>query len=390
MTDSSKVEMDIVDETKRQADGRESGVALLIVLIVLVLTSILAVEIKRSAALHRRLAANQRDSFLMREAMRGQLEVLKQVLLYDLKENQVETLDDIWLDEKYTEFQDGVTEEEAEQREDNAEPVSSTDIKLEARIEDEARKFNLHNLVAEDDDVRAYWEKVFKRLLVGYREDFSQHAISEAKAEDLLKDLRDWLERENNDRGIPRPETPDDKRIMVTPDELLMVRGFTREMLYDLPPDEEGEDSPPGLSRFLTLWSAGPVNLNTADPVMVRAMFERGDQDLAENLISWRDEEAEEQPDGLSVDDDPVKNHLSNFGDFLKINGFDQESIQRNKLGPPTVAFRSDIFSVHLTGESPDGLRRQERYVLQRGSGGFTTILMEERNDPSGERGEEE
>ena len=48
-----------------------------------------------------------------------------------------------------------------------------------------------------------------------------------------------------------------------------MVPGFTREMFYDLKPEEEDEEPIPGLYRYLTLWSAGPVNLNTAEyPVL--------------------------------------------------------------------------------------------------------------------------
>ena len=61
--------------------GDERGVALILVLIVLLLTSILALEIKSTAALHRRLTTNQRDDFLIRQVMRGQVEILKQVLL---------------------------------------------------------------------------------------------------------------------------------------------------------------------------------------------------------------------------------------------------------------------------------------------------------------------
>ena len=65
--------------------GREDerGVALVIVLLVLMLSAILAVEIKASAALHWRLAKNKLSDFGMREKMRGQLEILKQVILYD-------------------------------------------------------------------------------------------------------------------------------------------------------------------------------------------------------------------------------------------------------------------------------------------------------------------
>ena len=49
-----------------------------------------------------------------------------------------------------------------------------------------------------------------------------------------------------------------------------------------------------------------------------------------------------------------------------------------------------NTFSVHLEGSSSDGLRRQERWVLRRNPGGFTTLLYEERNDPVHEDEDEE
>ena len=109
----------------------ERGVALLIVLIVFMLTAVLALEIKATAALHMRLAQNKRDDFLMRQAIRGQLEVVKQVLLYDKSENDVEALDDRWNEEKFTQFQKGPTEDEEDER-DPEEPVTSEEAPLPA------------------------------------------------------------------------------------------------------------------------------------------------------------------------------------------------------------------------------------------------------------------
>jgi general secretion pathway protein K len=48
-------------------------------------------------------------------------------------------------------------------------------------------------------------------------------------------------------------------------DELLQVQGVTREMLY-------GRGETPGLAEHLTVWGAGAVNVNTASPLVLRAM----------------------------------------------------------------------------------------------------------------------
>jgi general secretion pathway protein K len=48
-------------------------------------------------------------------------------------------------------------------------------------------------------------------------------------------------------------------------DELLQVQGVTREILY-------GHGETPGLAEHLTVWGTGAVNVNTASPLMLRAM----------------------------------------------------------------------------------------------------------------------
>jgi type II secretory pathway component PulK len=381
--------MDIMmrERDQQHPAAAERGIALLIVLIVFMLTAVLALEIKATAALHMRLARNKRDDFLMRQAIRGQLEILKQVLLYDKSENDVEALDDRWTDDKYTQFQKGPEEEEER---DPEMPVSSEEVELNARIEDEARKFNLHNLVADDEAVRAHWDEIFLRLLTIYREDDGPLAINRSEAEDLLRNLREWLERKDGTNNIPVPATGDEKRILVTPDELLMVKGFTREMFFDQQPEEEDKPAVPGLYHYLTLWSVGPVNLNTAEETMVYAMFEDQDRDLADRLIEWRQTAAEEQDENAPTDADPKNNALTGVQDLLQIDGFDAETVQRNLLTPITVTGSGDTFSIHLRAKATEGLSRQERWVVRRNAKGFTTILAEERNDPTFDGSEEE
>lgn len=372
---------------RRRPNSRpaDEGMALVLVLIVLVLTSILALEIKRAAALHSRLAVNKRDDFLLQHAMQGQLVILREVLHYDRQENQVEKLDDRWADEKYTRFQKGPTEEEREELlEEREEPVSSEEYEITATVTDENRKFNLHCLEIEDDAERKVWEDVFLRLLVVYREDFPRYALSRSDAENLLANLREWIRRRDDDRGVPRPATIVDGEVLVTPDELLMVEGFTREMFYDLEPPEEDDEVIPGLYRYLTLWSDRKINVNTAELPVLRALFRETDDDLAHRLLEWRDMEAEEQPQDAGLDDDPVMNHAESTGDLAQIDGFDQEAIQRNNLAATTI-FAGNHFSITLIGEGTAGFRRQERYIVERNAEGSVVILAEERNDPQPE-----
>ncbi len=367
----------------------ERGIALLIVLIVFMLVAVLALEIKATAALHMRLAQNKRDDFLMRQAIRGQLEVVKQVLLYDKSENDVEALDDRWNEDKFTQFQKAPAKDD--ERDPEA-PVTSEAVELNGRIEDEARKFNLHNLVTDDDDLRAQWEEIFLRLLTLYREDSGKLSISRSNAESLLKNLKGWFARKDSDRNFPVPATGDDKRILVTPDELLMIKGFTREMFYDQPGEDADDDAIPGLYRYLTLWSEGPINVNTAELPLLYAIFASQDSDLADRIVEWRQAEAEKQNDKAPIDAEPKNNAVSTVQDLLEIEGFDVQAMQRNNLTQAIITGSSNTFSIHITAKASNCLTRQERWIIRRNPRGFTTLLAEQRTDPifNGTREEDE
>ncbi len=73
-------------------------------------------------------------------------------------------------------------------------------------------------------------------------------------------------------------------------EELLLVKGITRELLY-------GDDEHPPLAPLLTpLGNDGKININTADPLILQALAEAMTQDTAEAMFAYReDEENSEQ-----------------------------------------------------------------------------------------------
>ena len=99
---------------------------------------------------------------------------------------------------------------------------------------------------------------------------------------------------------------------------------------------------------------------------------------------------AEDQPEEIDPEADPAMNSFESLEDLKKIDGFDDAALTRNRLNADTLTVLSTVFSVHLVAESGDGLRRQERYVLERNARGFRTLMAEERNDPVPQGEEEE
>ena len=66
-------------------------------------------------------------------------------------------------------------------------------------------------------------------------------------------------------------------------DELLQVRGVTRELLY-------GRGDTPGLAEYLTVFGPGAINVNTASPIVLRTLgYAEAEVDLIVGRRPWSD-----------------------------------------------------------------------------------------------------
>jgi type II secretory pathway component PulK len=129
--------------------------------------------------------------------------------------------------------------------------------RLSYRLTDENARLNL-NLVTRD---------ILDRLL--------QELSLEKSARDIILDsIQDW--RDNNEEHRLNGAESDYYQTLPVPyrsknanfdtvDELLQVRGVTREILY-------GRPDAPGLIEHLTVWGTGAVNVNTASATVLRTL----------------------------------------------------------------------------------------------------------------------
>jgi general secretion pathway protein K len=65
-------------------------------------------------------------------------------------------------------------------------------------------------------------------------------------------------------------------------EELLFVRGITKELFY-------GTEERPGISLYLSTYGDDKININTAGPLVLRALSEQIDQDMAEDMAAYRE-----------------------------------------------------------------------------------------------------
>lgn len=143
---------------------------------------------------------------------------------------------------------------------------------LTVAIEDESGKIPLHHFFrgnAVSEPVKAMLLRLLKRPEFG---------MSGGRAEEFLAALQDWLDPDDEPTGTAGAESKYYRSLPIpyeakngpldTLAELLMIRGMTKELFF-------GKDGAPGLSKFLTIYGEGKININTA-PLEVVASFREG------------------------------------------------------------------------------------------------------------------
>lgn len=148
-----------------------------------------------------------------------------------------------------------------------------------------------------------------------WKELFEQTGVPTAYADELLGCLKDWQDENDlhelngaesddsfyRDRGYECKNAPID-----TVDELLLIKGWTEEIVYGTPTNMLDETEYPmlGLADYLTTWGQGKVNPNSASEEVLRSMYLS--EDVIEAIMEMRlgpDGEAGTDDDGLTEED---------------------------------------------------------------------------------------
>jgi hypothetical protein len=263
---------------------------------------------------------------------------------------------------------------------------------MRMNVSDECGKLNL-NYVSED---------TLRDLLI-------VTGVAEEEAIQLAAAIVDWRDEDNEpievdegDHGDVYTEdsyyNPDQRRREIEAmgpeyvnknapfddvDELLLVRGMTRFILYgeDLngngkldDNEDDGAASPPddnedgklqlGLAPYVTVYSEGKVNINTAPRVVWEAIlrsFDEGDaENLAEDIVEYR-LGSDDEPG--TRDDRPFRTLDDSDGDdfdLTRVPGWDDEISRIVQMG-----VSSDVFTIESIGEI-GGVERRIRAVVKR------------------------
>jgi general secretion pathway protein K len=221
---------------------------------------------------------------------------------------------------------------------------------FQLEIVDLAGKIPVNRLINQDGEYNTKVKEILTRLL-----SMPRFNLEQDKVEDIVDSIKDWIDKDDEStrfvaensyyQTLDRPYSCRNAPLESL-DELLLVKGITRELFY-------GTDDVPGISNFLTIHGDGKININTADPVVLKSLSEDIDDDMVNEMVDYREDD---------------KNDLSS-PEWYKTALGTNESI----IDPDLITIKSEYFEIRSKGI--DGSRSREIRAAVKRKGKSLTVL---------------
>jgi type II secretory pathway component PulK len=349
----------------------ERGIALLVVIMLGAILVPFAAEFAYQITLEAITADNVTDQLAIDNAIESQYQIVLARLRYDGQRNETDTYEDPWNDDQVRSRSD-----------------EDSGVRIETHVFDEQAKLNVRNLAQGSPERQEVWKARLIEVLKRFRQDTKWDVSSQA--EEIANDVTRWLRGQANRGNIPSPKTIDDRPILVLEELVFVNEIFEREQL--LVDRREGSEVAPGLHRYLTVHGNGKINLNTADKLVLQAIFAR-DPEIADRIIERREGSAageeEPPPDEEEGAEGPQGDPFTDPNQVNEVEGVTQPILVANKVIPAEdFDVRSNVFSMRIAAQS-DASRRDELFIVERVPGsdpngpieGFRHLLCQERTD---------
>jgi len=269
--------------------NNQKGMALLLVISLVSVLAIITLQFNREMRQAYIVSAGLKNSIKLGEMARSGITIGEQTLLLDLEENMFDSPHDSWAllaDENFsTLFEEGTIKITVADETGKFQINAMVTRKKEGQ-QPNSQEMNTKQAQRESDVRNILW-----RLLRA--EPFF---VEDGDARGIIDSLIDWIDSGDGD-GEEEFGAEDNYYNSLTPpysckngpvesiEELLQVKGITRELLY-------GTEEKPALAPLLTfLGDDGKININSASLLLLQAIGDNLSKGMAESMIDFREDE---------------------------------------------------------------------------------------------------
>ncbi len=279
---------------RRFKDCRGFALLLTVLIISLIVTWTLQFNTSMRSELY--AAANMRDNTRLSAIARSGFHYALAVLFEDASETAFDSLLEAWADPVTLSAHSGAMFEEG---------------RFEVQIIDHTGRIQINNLVLVEGQEKGKYNKAQQDLLRRFLGS-EQFDLDPEEVDNLIDAIKDWIDPDNEAtkfgaessyyQTLESPYSCKNAPLEFL-EELLLIRGITKELFY-------GTKGRPGIAYYLSTQGEGRININTADPLVLRSLSEHLDQEMVEGIIAYRENE---------------KNDLSQLGWYKKVRGMSSE-----------------------------------------------------------------
>ena len=251
-----------------RSDNR--GMALILTVLVVAVIVVLTLEFNTSMRSDLFAAVNLSDGIQLTCIAKSGFHGARAVLHADRIEGNIDTLLELWA-------QSGLLSQNA--------AVLFDEGTVYVEITDLSGRIQINQLINKDGTYNTLQKDLLMRFL-----NLPEFGLDSQEAENIVDALKDWMDPDDEVTGFGAEDSyyqalekpyPCKNGPLEFAGELQFVRGITEELLY-------GSDEKPGILPFLSAHGDGRININTAAPLVVRALSDQIDEDMVEELIDYR------------------------------------------------------------------------------------------------------
>ena len=298
---------------------------------IMIISLIVALTLQLNSTIRSDLhaSANLRDGIKLIYIAKSGFNYALAALLEDTSKGKIDSLHETWADPETLSENSG---------------AMFDDGRFQVTISDLSGRIQINSLVDQDGTYNSFQKSRLRLLLSS-----SEFDLDPEQVDNIIDAIKDWIDEDNEVtrfgaengyyQSLEKPYSCKNAPVEFL-EELLLVRGITKEIFY-------GTQENSGISNYLSPYGDGKININTADPLVLATFSDQIDQDMAEDMVAYREDK---------------NNDLSNLKWYNEVSGMSHVTIADNLLTTSSAYFeiRSEGFKWTMTKVVSGIVKRSE------------------------------
>ena len=277
----------------------QQGFALILTLLMISMILVVTLQFNRSVWSGLYGSSNLKETARLRLIARSGYECAMVVLSEDKEQNDVDTLREPWAQSRKLSLQSTALFENGH---------------FMVEISDACGKIQINQLLDDQGNWRPAQKDMFQRFLLS-----KSFGLDSDEVSNLMDFIKDWMDPDNevtrfgSESGYYQGLEPSYSCAngpLASLDRLILINGISEELVY-------GTTEKKGIMPYLSVHGDGKININTAGPLILQALSTEMNEDMVQDMISYREDPTNDLADPKWYQNVPGMDHIVFDADLL-------------------------------------------------------------------------